>query len=117
MAKRKTTAYVPSAAAACPKQRALSRAAWAIGTLVVLAIGIIYGQTLDHALLGYDDSGYVTDNPYVFRGITGQGIWWAITDGPYGDWFPLAMLSHMLDCQIFGLAPWGLTWSMSCCMP
>ena len=88
-----------------------------IGALLVLAIAIIYGQTLDHALLAYDDSGYVTDNPYVNRGITGEGIWWAIAEGPYGDWFPLAMLSHMLDCQIFGLRPGGIIWSTSCCTP
>ena len=107
MAKRTTTGAQLPPAAARSKRPAPARAMWAIGTLVVLAIGIIYGQTLGHTLLGYDDSGFVTDNPYVFRGITGEGIGWAITDGPYGDWFPLTMLSHMLDCQIFGLAPWG----------
>ena len=24
-----------------------------------------------------------------------------------GNWHPLTMLSHMLDCQLFGLQPWG----------
>jgi len=23
------------------------------------------------------------------------------------DWHPLTMLSHMLDCQLYGLRPWG----------
>ena len=40
-------------------------------------------------------------------GLTGEGVRWAFTDGPYGEWYPLAMLSHMLDCQLFGLNAWG----------
>ena len=24
-----------------------------------------------------------------------------------GNWHPLTMISHMLDCQLFGLKPWG----------
>ena len=35
------------------------------------------------------------------------GIRWAFEQGPFGEWYPLAPLSHMLDCQLFGLAPWG----------
>ena len=30
-----------------------------------------------------------------------------LTKGPAGDWCPLAMLSHMLDCQLYGLNPAG----------
>ena len=75
--------------------------------LLALAIGLIYGQTLDHVLLDHDDSGYVFANPHVTPGLTAEGIWWAFTDGPYGEWYPPTMLSHMLDCQLFGLNAWG----------
>ena len=43
--------------------------------------------------------------PCVRSGLTGQGIVWAFTDGLFGEWYPLAMLSHMLDCELFGLNP------------
>ena len=30
-----------------------------------------------------------------------------MTDGPFGEWYPLTTLSHMLDCQLYGLNPAG----------
>ncbi len=81
--------------------------AWAVCGFLVLAIGLIYGQTLDHVLLDYDDSGFVYANPHVRAGLTVEGIKWAFTEGPYGEWYPLAPLSHMLDCQLFGMDAWG----------
>ncbi len=41
-------------------------------------------------------------------GVTLDGLYerhW--TDGPYGDWYPLTSISHMLDCQFYGLWPPG----------
>ena len=83
------------------------RFAWLVCALLLVAIGLIYGQTLSHARLAYDDSVFVYENPYVTAGLTGEGFWWAFTDGPFGEWYPLASLSHMLDCQLFGLNAWG----------
>ena len=40
-------------------------------------------------------------------GLTLDGLRWAFTNGPVGEWYPLAMLSHMLDCQLFGLNAGG----------
>jgi tetratricopeptide (TPR) repeat protein len=74
---------------------------------LLLAIGLIYGQTLGHILLEYDDHDFVYGNPNVAAGLTENGLKWAFTDGPFGEWYPLAMLSHMLDCQLFGLNAWG----------
>ena len=78
-----------------------------ICVLLVVAIGLIYGQTLGHAFLNFDDYGFVFANPHVTPGLSGEGFWWAFTDGPIGEWYPLAPLSHMLDCQLFGLKAWG----------
>jgi len=83
------------------------RLAWAICGFLLLAVGIIYAQTLRHQLLDYDDNEYVYANPHVRAGLSDQGVQWALTSGPYGEWYPLAMLSHMLDCQIYGTRPWG----------
>ena len=80
---------------------------WAIAGLLLVAIGIIYGQTLTFDFLGYDDQVFVTQRPQVRAGLTGEGIAWAFTNGPGEEWYPLAMLSHMLDCQLYGLRPAG----------
>src|SRR5580704_12467581 len=69
MAKRPNPTRIVTAAR--EKRPAADYVPWAVGAALVLAIGIIFGQTLDHGLLAFDDSGYVTDNPFVNRGISG----------------------------------------------
>ena len=78
-------------------------------TLVLLALVTlaVYGQVLGHDFLHYDDPIYVTDNPTVQEGLGWQGIRWAFTTTHRSNWFPLTWLSHMLDCQLFGLNPAG----------
>lgn len=49
----------------------------------------------------YDDQQYVTDNPRVQSGFTWPGFLWAFGFHA-GNWHPLAWLSHMLDCQLYG---------------
>ena len=88
-------------------QRRERHLAWGICGVLLVAVAAIYGQTLGHALLWYDDYEYVFNNPHVTPGLTADGVHWAFTDGPIGEWYPLAMLSHMLDCQIYGLNAWG----------
>ena len=77
---------------------------WAVAGFLLVAIAVVYGQTLSFPFLNYDDNAFVYKCPPVRDGLTGSGIAWAFTNGPFGEWFPLAMMSHMLDCQVFGLA-------------
>ena len=60
-----------------------------------------------HEFIGFDDDVFVYENPHVTPGLTLSGLWWALTDGPVGEWYPLTALSHMLDCQLYGLNPAG----------
>ena len=76
------------------------------GWLLALVTSV-YGQTLWFGFMDYDDNIYVTASPPVLGGADRQGHRWAFTKGPFGEWYPLAMLSHMLDCQLFGLNAWG----------
>ena len=46
-------------------------------------------------------------NPQVAKGLTAQGIGWAFTTSHASMWGPLTWLSHMLDCQLYGLHSWG----------
>ena len=40
---------------------------------------LVFGQTLRHEFVNYDDQYYVYDNPLVARGLTIQGVAWACT--------------------------------------
>ncbi len=79
------------------------------GVCIFLAviIWVVFGQTLGHEFVNYDDDEYVYENPEVVRGLTFQGIIWAFTHVHCSNWHPLTWISHMLDCQIYGLSPGG----------
>jgi tetratricopeptide (TPR) repeat protein len=72
--------------------------------LITLAV---FGQTVQHDFIYTDDHEYVYDNPMVSHGLTWKGLAWAFTTSHASNWHPLTWLSHMLDCQIYGLNPGG----------
>jgi tetratricopeptide (TPR) repeat protein len=83
---------------------------WTVpGVCIFLAaiIWVVFGQTLGHEFVNYDDDFYVYENPAVTRGLTLQGIIWAFTHVHCSNWHPLTWVSHMLDCQFYGLSPGG----------
>ena len=76
--------------------------------LLCLATVAVYWQTAGHDFILLDDPLYVTDNPRVQAGLTFDSICWAFTaDNPTGNWHPLTWLSHMLDCELFGMDPFA----------
>ena len=80
------------------------------GLVCILLLGIVwivFGQTLRHEFVNYDDDQYVYENPRITNGLTLDGIQWAFTHVHAGNWHPLTTISHMLDCQLYGLQPWG----------
>src|SRR6266513_3556505 len=80
-----------------------------IGICVILAAitWLVFGQTLRHQFVSFDDPQYVSGNADVVAGISLGGISWAFTHTVAGNWHPLSMISHMLDCQLYGLRPAG----------
>ena len=74
---------------------------------LALAVWAVFGQTWHHEFVNFDDNLYVYENPIVERGLTLNGIGWALTYGQIGHWHPVTWLSHMLDCQLYGLHPGG----------
>jgi len=76
-----------------------------IGLLLLSITLAVYWQIRDHKFTNYDDTVYVTENPHVQRGLVGSSIIWAFTTTEQANWHPLTWLSHMLDCQLFGLNP------------
>ena len=41
------------------------------------------------------------------RRVSCRGLVWAFSSTSVANWHPLTWLSHMLDCQLFGLSPVG----------
>jgi type IV pilus biogenesis/stability protein PilW len=70
-------------------------------------VWVVFGQTLGFNFVNYDDPVYVYANPVVQKGLTWEGFRWALTYGAIGHWHPLTWLSHMLDCQFYGLNAGG----------
>jgi tetratricopeptide (TPR) repeat protein len=73
-----------------------------ICVLLVAAVFLVFGQTLRHGFVNYDDDQYFYANPHVLAGLTGQGTMWAFHCGYANNWHPLTWLSLMLDAQCFG---------------
>jgi protein O-mannosyl-transferase len=72
---------------------------------LALAVGTIglYCPVLWHPFINYDDPDYILNNPHVTAGVTWPGIVWAFKSGYAANWHPLTWISHMLDCQLFGV--------------
>ena len=75
--------------------------------VLVVATGLAYWQVLHHDFVNFDDHYYVTENDRVQAGLTPEGFIWAFTTTDASNWHPLTWLSHMLDCELYGLNPGG----------
>src|ERR1035441_8333753 len=72
--------------------------------LVLAALVLaVYWPVRHFEFLCFDDPEYVTDKPHVKAGLTWPSIHYALTTGVVGNWHPVTTLSHILDCQIFGV--------------
>jgi len=74
---------------------------------LVIGTFAIYSSTLRHPFVSYDDRDYVTQNTHVQEGLTVRTLAWAFTTTEADNWHPLTWLSHALDCQVYGLNPFG----------
>lgn len=74
-----------------------------LGTLLVFATLLLYGRVINHEFLVFDDDVYVTKNIHVNTGLHLANVIWAFTSFHEANWHPLTWISHMADCQMFGL--------------
>jgi hypothetical protein len=77
----------------------------AIPCAMILIVFFTYGDVRRHRFLDFDDTLYITENSHVRNGLTIGGIRWAFGFVGENYWHPVTWISHMLDCQLFGLAP------------
>jgi tetratricopeptide (TPR) repeat protein len=84
---------------------------WLTDLLVCLGLvavtWAVFGQTLTHDFVNFDDHVYVYENPLVVRGLSAETVIGAFTHTHARNWHPLTTLSHTLDCQLYGLNAGG----------
>jgi protein O-mannosyl-transferase len=78
-----------------------------VSVFLAVIVWTAFGRAIGYEFVGYDDQRYVVQNPWVTNGLTLDGIQWAFTHVHATNWHPLTTISHMLDCQLYGLQPWG----------
>ena len=85
----------------------ISRRWLRLGICISLAVltWVVFGQLLQYDFINYDDPRYVYENTNITKGLTIGGIAWAFTHIHSMNWHPLTTISHMLDCQLYGLKP------------
>src|SRR6266567_4076506 len=76
--------------------------------LFLAAISLaVFGQTIRYDFVNFDDDVYVYNAPAIQAGLTIKGIALAFTSPHARNWHPLVTISHMLDCQLYGLKAGG----------
>ena len=78
---------------------------------LITGIVLVYIKVQNFDFVGYDDELYVTQNHFVQKGISLEGIKWAFTTFHSANWHPLTWLSHMLDYELYGMNPAGHHWT------
>jgi len=78
---------------------------YAVYLVLIFATLAVFHQLPSHDFVNYDDDLFVYENPQVQNGFSKEGVIWAFTSFSPDYWKPLSWLSHMLDCELFGLRP------------
>ena len=76
----------------------------------ILLFGLVvwtFLPAIHNEFINYDDNLYVTANGHVQQGLSLSNIGWAFGSVDASNWHPLTWLSHMADCEFFGLNPQG----------
>jgi tetratricopeptide (TPR) repeat protein len=67
----------------------------------------VFTQTLRYDFVNYDDPSYVYQNARITSGFSLPNVAWAFTHIHSENWHPLTTITHMLDCQLYGLKAGG----------
>jgi Flp pilus assembly protein TadD len=90
---------------ACAPQYSCARLNIAVCVFLAALCWIVFSQTVRHDFINYDDPTYVYQNAQITAGLNVRSVGWAFTHVHAENWHPLTTISHMLDCQSFGLQP------------
>jgi Flp pilus assembly protein TadD len=75
--------------------------------LVLVAATLLLYWPVGRCGFVYDDLTFILGEPRLKQGVGLAGISWAFTAVHAANWYPLTLISHLLDVQLFGLLPRG----------
>jgi protein O-mannosyl-transferase len=75
--------------------------------ILIAACLLVFGGVARNGFINFDDGPYVYGNPRVQSGLTLEGLAWAFKTMHSCNWHPLTWISHMLDCEFYGMNPTG----------
>ncbi len=76
-----------------------------LGAILVFGTLACYWPVRHSQFINLDDPTYVYESAMVKHGFSWPGFVWAFKSFDGGNWNPLIWISHMADCQLFGLHP------------
>lgn len=77
----------------------------AISLALAITSAAVYWQVGRHGFINLDDRLYVSENQHVKSGLSMENMSWAFTSFCASNWHPLTWISHMADCEVFGVKP------------
>ena len=78
------------------------RANWLVAAALAILTLAVYWQVRGFDFINFDDDLYITNNLVVQKGLTGEGISYAIRSMDV-NWHPTTWLTYLLDVQLFGV--------------
>lgn len=90
-----------------PGSRSSVRSSFYVCLVLVAMTWLVFGQTLQYDFVNFDDDLYVYNAQAIRAGLTIKGMALAFTSAHARNWHPLTTISHMVDCQLYGLNATG----------
>ena len=76
--------------------------AYLVVIFLIFSSYITYARIIGNDFINFDDNSYITENSHIQSGINVKNIKWVFTAVVASNWHPLTLLSHMMDCSLFG---------------
>jgi protein O-mannosyl-transferase len=80
-----------------------ARRKWLICVLLAGMTFALYWPAGHHDFIFFDDPQFIAENPEIRNGLTWHSIAYAFTTPVVSNWHPITTLSHIVDCQLFGV--------------
>ena len=75
----------------------------AVCLTLALVTFIVFSPIIHNEFISFDDDEYIYENNHITSGLTLSNVAWAFTNVHANNYHPLTTLSHILDCELFGL--------------
>ncbi|MFV2058388.1 MAG: tetratricopeptide repeat protein [Thiohalomonadales bacterium] len=75
-----------------------------VSLLFIFIAFYVYAAVAQHDFLHWDDNMYINANPHIQK-LSGNNLWWMLTQAYASNWHPLTWLSHAIDFALWGDKP------------